>query len=386
MRAHSRPVVALALALLVVTVPATADASTSTPPGRSNGLQRLVDQIVAAGAPGTILTVRNGSESQAFVAGIANMETGRRIHPGDRYRIGSVTKSFLATLVLQLVATGDLDLDATVEKYLPGLLPDGDTITLRQLLNHTSGLYNYTKDPAFLAAALAGEAFTPRQLIAYSTSHDPLFPPGKKFSYSNTNYIVLGLLVRSTGTGSIRQQLAERITTPLGLDATSLPLHAKGIRGRHAHGYDYLNGPELEDVTTTFSPTWAWTAGAIVSTEADVEEFYGALMSGELVEPALLEEMKKTVPATKGSRYGLGIFAYDLPCGTAWGHEGDVPGYHDWVVTSEDGSRQVAVMVNVGARRAVRSAISKAFVEAYCGTAGSFATPVLPDSPLPVAS
>jgi D-alanyl-D-alanine carboxypeptidase len=370
-------VVAATAVLLVAAMPvASAAEPVATQPAAVDGLQERADRIVAAGSPGAALFLRDGYDTESVAAGLADVDTERGMRAGDRFRVGSVTKSFIATLVLQLVGSGDLALDATVADYRPGLLPDGDVITLRQLLNHTSGLFNYTDDEDFYAAALGGEAFKPRQLIDYSTRHGLLFPPGTDWWYSNTNYVVLGILVRTAGGLSVRAQINERIATPLHLEATSFPVYNKAIRGRHAHGYE--RDGDLFDVTEFFSPSWAWAAGALVSNASDLTAFYRALFTGELVEPALLEEMMETVPIGDGQGYGLGLTSIDLPCGTAWGHNGDVPGYHAMVLSTQDGARQVAALVNIGAGRSVRAAVSRAVVTTLCGTDGSFDLPPFP--------
>lgn len=193
-RWHVIAVAAAITGLLSAAVPAAAAAEPPpAQPSAVDGLQERVDRIVAAGSLGAALLVRDGGGTESVAAGLAGVDTQRAVRAGDRFRVGSVTKSFVATLVLQLVGSGDLDLDASVADYRPGLLPDGDMITLRELLNHTSGLFNYVDDAEFYAAALAGEAFKPRELIDYSTRHGLLFPPGTSFAYSNTNYVVLGI-------------------------------------------------------------------------------------------------------------------------------------------------------------------------------------------------
>ena len=380
LRPYAGLVAALSISLIAGALPAAAAEPSPEPSEHVEqtvaGLQERVDRIVEAGSPGAAIMFRNDADPSSAAAGLADVATGRELRPGDRFRVGSVTKSFMATLVLQLVATGDLDLDAVVADYRPGLLPDGDEITLRQLLNHTSGLYNYTDDPEFVEEALTGASFTPRELIAWSVKHGPLFPPGDHHHYSNTGYIVLGILVRTAGEEPIRRQLRERIIEPADLASTSFPHYQKEIHGRHAHGYE--RDGELFDVTTLFSPSWAWTAGALISTPADLTAFYRALLTGELVGPALLEEMMDTVPAGPGEGYGLGISSVELPCGTAWGHGGDVPGYHTIALSTEDGAGQVAVDINIGAGRHVRGAVARAVVNTLCGVDGSYESTPLP--------
>jgi len=352
----------------------------------ADDLQARVDAIVAAGAPGAALVLQDGSAYEAVSSGLANVVAGRELQTGDAFRAGSVTKTFVATLALQLVETGELDLDAVVADYLPNLLPDGDVITVRQLLNHTSGLFNYNEDENFGAALLAGEAFTPRELVAYSTSHPLVFAPGTGWAYSNTNYIVLGMIIRETGDKPIRNQIEQRIAAPLGLSRTGFPVYSKRIPGAHASGYVGQVDSGLFNVTTALSPSWAWAAGSLISTAPDLAEFYRSLLGGELVAPDLLEEMKTTVPIDEVYGYGLGLFEVDLGCGTAWGHDGLFFGYYDMVVSSEDGTRQVSLMMNVDPLNGVPPpdvtvAFSDALVDAFCAddVGGSLDSVVLPE-------
>jgi len=319
------------------------------PPASSagGGLQELVDQIVARGAPGATLLVRDGESTETFTSGVADRKTERPLGDKDLYRVGSVTKTLISTLALQLVEQGKLDLDATVADYLAQLLPTGDEITIRQLLNHTSGLFSFNYDRKFVRQLLQGDSFRPRELIAYSTRHDVLFPPGTDWSYSNTNYIVVGLLVRTVGGEKVKSQLADRILRPLGLTATTLPMRDTGFDARHAHGYVGRRGGGLWDVTLEFSPTWIWAAGAVISNTSDLATFYRGLLAGDLLEPESLDEMKTTVSAGPGVGYGLGILSLNLPCGTAWGHDGIFIGYYTVALSTEDGARQAAVMMNV---------------------------------------
>src|SRR4051794_32836862 len=160
-------------------------------------LQRALERVTAAGAPGAIALVRDGDESVGLASGYRDLEQKEPMRPTDRFRVGSVTKTFVATAALELVGEGKLGLDDTVERWLPGLVPNGPKITVRELLNHTSGIFDFTNDRGFIARVLwkPAEAWTPRQLIRTGTAHRPLFAPGATWSYSNTGYILLGLIV-----------------------------------------------------------------------------------------------------------------------------------------------------------------------------------------------
>ena len=252
------------------------------------------------------------------------------MRPGLRYKIGSVTKTFTATVVLQLVAERQLSLGDSVERWLPRLVPGGEHITVRQLLQHTSGLFDYLEDPRVAEPYLQGDldfVWRPRQLVAIATEHPPLFAPGTGWSYSKTGYVLLGLIIRAATGSSVQQQLQARVLGPLHLRHTSFPITDTRIAGAHAHGYLPGAGPGGTPLDFTgLSPSWAWATGNMVSSVEDVARFYRALLQGRLLPPRLLRAMQTTVDTGQGSRYGLGLIALPLPCGgTAWGGEGACP-------------------------------------------------------------
>ena len=349
--------VAVALALLLVVAAAVPPAAGSQ--GGSGQLPRpelqgLLDELVAGGMPGAIGLARHDGQRWRGASGLAELGTQRPMRPGDRYKVGSVTKTFTATVVLQLVSEHRLRLGDSVERWLPGLVPNGEHITIRQLLQHTSGLFSYDEDPRVFAPYLQGDldfVWRPRQLVAIATQHPPLFAPGAGWSYSNTGYVLLGLIIqRVTGT-SLGRQFKARIFGPLGLGHTSFPTTNPRIVGRHAHGYLFDAGPDSPPLDITgLSPSWAWAAGGMVSTVDDVARFFRALLGGRLLPARLLRAMQTTVAAESGLRYGLGLFAVELPCGgMVWGHEGGLPGFENWALASSSGDDQVVMMVNAGA-------------------------------------
>jgi D-alanyl-D-alanine carboxypeptidase len=294
-----------------------------------------------------------------------------------------VTKSFVATVVLQLVGQGRLGLDDRLQRWLPGAVPGGERITIRQLLNHTSGLYNYTDDllgplltkPTRQAyQQLAARSFAPRALVAMATGHGPLFPPGTRFSYSNTNYILLGLVVERVTGDRLAGQLHQRILAPLGLADTELAGSQRRIHGPHLHGYAPPNrawlpsdGPAgLVDVTQA-NPSWAWAAGAMISSAADLARFYQALLSGRLLDPDLLKAMQTTVDASEqfgpGAGYGLGLMRLGLGCGgQVWGHGGEIAGYATVAFSTQETAHQLVLMDNLlpAPGGAVQSAVENA--------------------------
>ena len=335
-------------------------------------LQKQLDGVVEAGAPGVVGLVRTGERTWQGASGLGDLRAKRPARAGDQFRIGSVTKSFVATVVLQLVGEGRLSLDDNLERWLPGLVPGGEKITVRQLLNHTSGLYNYTDD-----LPEPPRRFRPQELVAIATGHKPLFAPGTQFSYSNTNYILAGLVVERVTGQQLAAQLQQRILRPLALDDTELPSTERRIAGPHVNGYappdeawqvsDGLGG--LVNVTE-MDTSWAWAAGAMVSTTADLAAFYQALLGGQLLTPELLKQMRTTVDASQvghGTRYGLGLEVLRPGCGVElWGHGGSLEGYGTTAFSTPDADRQMVMVINLqpepepgAARAAVESMLRR---------------------------
>ena len=349
----------VALAFLAIACVATlglphhAQAATAAPPA----LRQALDKLVADGVPGAIALEREGGQEWRAAAGVADLQTKEPISAQGRFRIGSVTKGFVSTVVLQLVAERRLRLDDTVEHWLPGLVPNGDAITVRQLMNQTSGLYNYTDLPFFLEILHDPlKTWQPLELVHRAVTQPPAFAPGTSWGYSNTNYILLGLIVAAVDDAPAALQMASpafevyrRIVVPLGLWHTRFPLTDPDIHGPHAHGYLIDSPPEwgLPAIldTTRFDPSWAWTAGAIVSTLDDVADFHRALFTGRLLDPDQQRELERTVPVAPGLDYGLGVFRTQTPCGPAWGHDGGTPDATTISLTSPDGSRQAVMLL-----------------------------------------
>jgi D-alanyl-D-alanine carboxypeptidase len=317
-------------------------------------LERAVRNLVREGAPGALAVVRTRSGIRGAASGLARRRPRIAMATADRFQVGSITKTFVATVVLKLVAKGKLRLDDPIKRWLPGLVPNGRAITIRELLDHTSGLFDYVDDKPFVRALIAHPARfrPPRTLVAVATSHPSLFPPGQGWWYSNTNYILLGLIAEAAGGTTIEAQLEQRLFRPLHLDGTSLP-RKRAIEGSHADGYiGSASVPRLRhlfDATAVESPSVPWTAGGILSTGEDVTRFYAALLGGRLLPARLLAAMKRPVPgshylgATRPS-YGLGLAHVITSCGPAYGHEGIATGYRTIAYARPDGSR-VALVV-----------------------------------------
>ncbi|WP_100362965.1 serine hydrolase domain-containing protein [Diaminobutyricimonas aerilata] len=325
----------------------------SPPPASSTAVQRSLEGLVDDGFPGALATVTDGrGDTTEYVAGASERGTDEPV-PADGYvRMGSNTKTYVAVVVLQLVEEGLVDLDESIETYLPGLLVgdgiDASRITVRNLLQHTSGLPSYTTALATDLLAIRDRYLSARDLIDLALTMPADFAPGERWSYSNTNYTVAGLLIEKLTGRPLREQIADRILEPLDLEHTVYPAEGeRTLPEPHPRGYHRDADGELVDITET-DPGWAGAAGAIVATPSDLNTFTRALLDGELLDAAMLDEMRTTVPADDlwaGARYGLGLMSYPLSCGgVAWGHGGDISGFETRNGATEDG-RAVTVAV-----------------------------------------
>ncbi|MFI6702425.1 serine hydrolase domain-containing protein [Streptomyces sp. NPDC050509] len=302
-------------------------------------MRGLVDDLVRDGArPGALAaTQERDGRTRTYAAGVGDLATRTPVPADGQIRIASNTKTFTSVVVLQLVGEGKIGLDEPVETYLPGLLRgdgvDGRRITVRQLLQHTSGLPEYTEAIAGDYADFQHRYMEPRDLIDMALKGKAAFQPGEQWGYSNTNYVVAGLIVQKVTGRPLGEEITQRVVRRIGLQHTYFPQAGEmRIREKHPKGYhaDQPGGP-LRDVSVS-DPSSAWAAGAMVSTNRDLNRFFTALLDGKLLKPAQLDAMRTTVPATgdpsPGARYGLGLMSKPLSCGGVyWGHGGDIPGY-----------------------------------------------------------
>jgi D-alanyl-D-alanine carboxypeptidase len=361
----NRTIVSMSLCLAVV-VCCFAAGATPVESARSRGLAGDVDALLATGVPGAIVSTRRGDRVQQTAYGLGRKVPRTAMRTTDRFRIASLTKTFVASIVLQLTHERKLSLNDSVELWLPGALPNGRAITILSLLNHTSGVYDYWQDERFFKQLLSKpvEAWPPGKLIEIAAAHPPLFAPGAKWSYSNTNYILAGLIIEKATGRSLSTELRERLFVPLGLRDTRYP-EGPRIDGAHARGYLVLNKPPAQDVTAV-TPSAAGAAGALVSTAGDVSRFYRALLTGRVLPPALLREMQTTVATGKSFQYGLGLARFTLPCGVAWGHQGEFAGYLTIALTSATGQRQAVVFANTLLNRNQERLLERVLETAYC--------------------
>jgi D-alanyl-D-alanine carboxypeptidase len=400
-----RMIIGAGLGALLIATGAT-PAAAQEPSLDRNALSRTLRATHDAGMYGMYSAVRDGRQEWKGAAGVADVETRRPVRADMRHRVGSITKTFTAVAILQQVAEGRIDLDAPVARYLPDLIPGerGQAITVRMLLNHTSHIADYVGGafPSLMQGAAHSlddnrfRTFTPEELVGYGLAAAPTGRPGvAPGSYSNTNYVIAGLLLEKVTGVDAEQYITRNVIRKAGLRHTSFP-RSPHIPGPHSKAYESLHG--LIDPPRDYSVydmSWAGTAGAVVSTMDDLNHFYRALLGGELIGPAELAEMQKTVPVGVGGGgidYGLGLYAMNLPCGQFWGHDGGVFGMLTQSLTSPDGKRQVSFGMNLAKYQQVdengqivASPIDYAMVEhllvALCGegtTARATQAPFLP--------
>ncbi|MEV7626296.1 serine hydrolase domain-containing protein [Actinoplanes sp. NPDC089786] len=330
--------VTLATAVALTGAPLAAGQSATAKPPTRDAVQRALDGLVGAdGFPGALASVRQtDGRTRDYTSGVGDLRTGAKVPVDGRVRIASNTKMFTSVVVLQLVGEGKVDLDAPIEDYLPGLVRgdhwDGHDITVRQLLQHTSGLPDYD-DLVTDLLDIQHRYWEPREMVDAALARTE-GPGHGEWSYSNTNYILAGLLVQKVTGRPIGEEITNRIITPLGLRDTYWPgVGDQEIRGAHPHGYHKNKPGDPWTDVTVMDPSMGWAAGQLIASPSDVNRFLTALIKGRLLKPAQLEQMQTTVDApgfdTRGdAKYGLGIATFTLTCGgIAWQHGGNSPGY-----------------------------------------------------------
>lgn len=318
-------------------------------------LQAALNDLVANQGPaGVMAVVQNGSTVAQLSAGVAETTNNQPMSAGAATRIASVSKAFNGAIILQLAANGKLALDSTIGSLLPTLPKAWSAATISQVLQHTSGIPDYIKDKTFLEQFIANPQMqrTPEQLIGYVAKKPLEFKPGSKYSYSDTDNIVAGLIAEKVTGVAYDQLLAQTITTPLGLTGTSLP-STSALPAGFIHGYDRdAQTGQLEDVSELINPGLAWASGGMVSTASDLNNFVRSLLAGKLFNPSVLTAPSAFVPGAGGppgpgtNSSGLAIYRYETPCGVVYGHTGNMPGYTAFIASSPDGSNSVSFAVN----------------------------------------
>ncbi|MFF4852940.1 serine hydrolase domain-containing protein [Streptomyces sp. NPDC001194] len=284
-----------------------------------------------------------GKGSYVKTFGVADKATRAPMATDLHVRIGSETKTFTVTALLQLVDQKRIGLDDPIGKYVTGV-PDGDRITLRELAGMRSGLFNYSLDGDFIKKLQADpeRSFTPRQLLDYSFKHPAQFPPGARFDYSNTNLILLGLVVEKVTGRPLHEVITQKVLAPAGLRRTVFPTSA-ALPAPYAQGYtDQTASGKIED-STHWNPSWAWAAGEMVSDLQDLRSWARTLATGRLLTPETQAERLKTTPMDiPGDGYGLGIFNVQ-----GWiGHNGSIPGYEVLPVYLPQAQATMVILLN----------------------------------------
>ncbi|MBE1582203.1 serine hydrolase domain-containing protein [Nonomuraea angiospora] len=352
-------------------------------------LRRDVERIVASGVAGVQARVTGEGRSMVAMAGVADLRTKSPVPLNGYFRIGSSNKAFVATVVLQLAGEGKLSLDDTVDRWLPGLIKgrgnDGRKISVRDLLQHTSGIIDDYPYPTAIASSHQyrrhwHDTYTPQQVISRAMRHKPAFAPGKGWLYSNTGYAALGLIVKQATSRPWHEEVKRRVIEPLGLKHTRWPAGSAELPRPHARGYSVFKTSEGFVDTTRHRDADA--SGGFISTTADLDRFFTALLGGKLLRPVELAEMRKTVPVARelqriwpGARYGLGLVQRPLPCGgTYLGHGGDILGFMTRTGVTADGKRSVVISVSTerfdSAKRAlqIEAAVDRLVNRALCNT------------------
>ncbi|MFD0264921.1 serine hydrolase domain-containing protein [Kitasatospora indigofera] len=322
------------------------DCTTSTlSPELVAKLDAAVQQTMTqTGVPGVSVGIWLPGQGQYVKSfGVADKKTGAPMTVDLYSRIGSETKTFTATALLELVDDGLVGLDDPISAYVSGV-PNGDNITLRNLAEMRSGLFPYSADPDFVTALESDptKPFTPEQLLAYGYKHPNISGPGVQFLYNNSNYILLGLVVEKVSGIPLAEFIHDRVTGPSGLEHTLFPKGAE-FPSPHAHGYtnQTLTGATVD--ATDWNPSWGWAAGAMISTLDDLKRWAKIVATGELLSPETQAQRTKFLPTTlPGAGYGLGLF--DIQ---GWvGHNGSLPGYESLTLYMPETGATLVVILN----------------------------------------
>jgi D-alanyl-D-alanine carboxypeptidase len=316
-------------------------------------LQKSLEAIVdsPAGPPGVSVLIDRGRYTEFLQAGTADVRNGRPPTPFDAFRIASVSKGFNAYLAAKLIGGGALSIDTTLREKIPGVLPAAENVDLRQLLQHTSGLPDYIRAPAFVEQLLAdpGRYFSPLQLTEFVRDEPLEFSPGSRYHYSDTDNIAAGLIEEEVSGLSYDQLLQRRIFGPLKMRDSSLPATVKMPRP-FMHGYDVEPNKQPEDVSELINPAGAWASGGIVSTPLDMARFMRRYVPTVLATATVEGPFRRgtSSPYGPGRNFaGLGLFRYrSSKCGTVYGHTGSFPGYRIFVASTPDGRRSIVFVAN----------------------------------------
>jgi len=346
-------------------------------------LDRALRRLVAmpGGPPAAIAIVQRDKSLAVHAFGVSKIGIQRKPRKEDYMRIASIAKAFSGAAALALVDTGVLALNDTIGEWLPEFPADWSTVTLRQLLNHTSGLPDFTENEAFRIEVMKSPlvAPPPPALLEFVANEPPNFRPGTRYRYSNSDNIAVGLMIEAATGMRYRDVLKERVAKPLRLGRTSLPEGAE-LPNPFIHGYDFEDNGAPEDVSEIFAAGWAWASGGIVSTPADLNRFIRGYVRGTLFNRRIRAAQRTWVPGGGSeppgpgrNAAGLGLFRYQTRCGTVFGHTGNTFGYTQFAAATSDGRRSVTVSMSLqrtqksrGREFAVFKALRVAETRAVC--------------------
>lgn len=351
-RLARRPLIAVAVtsALLAGTAPLACSIPVSAGAKLQNAMNAFV--VTKGGSPGIVVAIGQGKKFTLRTAGVANVVTKAKPLANSQMRMASVAKAFSGAAALSLVSRGKLKLADTVGKIVPKMPAAWKNITLAQLLQHTSGIPDLITFDAFKIAVGKSPQVppAPRVLLSYVTNPTLLFPAGTKYHYSNSDNMLVALMIQNVTNRSYAGVLASNVYAPLGLKGTSLPV-GSAMGTPTLRGYDISTKP-LEDDTNLLAAGWSWASGGIVSTPADALAFVRGYVRGALFNKATRAAQftfrpGNSEPTGPGTNYaGLGLFKYVTSCGTFYGHTGNTPGYTQFVASTADGSRGATVSIN----------------------------------------
>ncbi|WP_406333152.1 beta-lactamase family protein [Streptomyces zaomyceticus] len=369
--------IAVAVALTVTAAGPVQGAPTQT---AGQVMQDGLNAAVAAGYPGATALLRKDGASQHLTAGVGDRLTGTPMDPTAQVRIGSNTKPFIGAVTMMLADQGLLSLDDTVDRWLPGVVTgngnDGKKIKIRQLLNHTSGVPEYLDRVTVDAYSNPSKPFPPAQLIQLAMQRAPLFTPGASVKYTNTNFILLGMIIKAVTGNEPAVEVKTRLIDRLGLTGTSYPTSDPKLYGNHNRGYAvplYYWGERPYVDVTTLNVQFSGAAGAMVSTLDDLAALHEALLDGTLLSPAMMDHLKTLVPYPDQTNLSFGL-AHEVvngpgTCGKVWTKGGAIYGYYTAVLTREDGA-QAAVATNqynmAGPAGAGVANLTNAAIDALC--------------------
>lgn len=333
-------------------------------------LVRLVER--KGGPPGAAVVIQRRGRPVLHRAGTADLAKLTPLEATDHMRVASVAKAFSGAVALSLVADHELALSDSVGRWLPRLPVAWSAVTLRQLLQHTSGIPDFSKRKLFQEALVKSLLIppAPEGLLSYVAHEGLEFTPGSQFRYSNSDNIVIALMIEAATRQPYETELRARVFMPLGLSRTSLP-GGPQVPAPFMHGYEANPGGAPEDVSELFAAGWTWASGGVISTPADANRFVRAYVRGATTNALTRAPQFKFIaghsepPRPGTNSVGLAIFRYQTRCGTVYGHTGNTAGYTQFIAASSNGARSAVVSISAQINPSVDRARFKELRDLY---------------------